>query len=170
MNRLWITRRLGGALGMALSLSLSLGMHGSSADVTAAARPAAVAADARRALATLRGFRAMAGDAVRAAGLGDLPAARRQLERLKDSWDAAAPALRPRASGDWRRLDRSIDDALDALRSRRPDPAACWPPLSALLLAFYAVESTQETALIPSRLLPSTLQAAPLDAGPGSGT
>ncbi|MHC3124266.1 hypothetical protein [Acinetobacter sp. GN11] len=67
---------------------------------------------------------------------GDLPAAKARIKDLELAWDSAEAGLKPRAADDWHVLDKSIDEALSALRANPAKQADCKNAMTQLLKTF----------------------------------
>lgn len=67
---------------------------------------------------------------------GDLPAAKTRIKDLELAWDSAEAGLKPRAADDWHVLDKSIDQALAALRTDPAKQADCKNAMTQLLKTF----------------------------------
>jgi hypothetical protein len=84
-------------------------------------------------LGDLSEFRRIVTDTAVMVNKGDLAGARTRIKDLETSWDDAEPSLKPRAAADWHKVDKSIDQALSALREKAPTAASCKQALSDLL-------------------------------------
>lgn len=84
-------------------------------------------------LGDLSKFRVIVVDTSRLVDANDLTGAKKRIKDLETSWDEAEPALKPRAAADWHKLDKSIDDALEAIRENSPNQAKCKKALTDLL-------------------------------------
>lgn len=75
-------------------------------------------------LGDLSSFRARAVDVLEIAETGDLLAARAPMKELKESWEGAAPEMKPLAPAKWESLEAAIDRAYREVwfwRARRTD-------------------------------------------------
>ncbi len=98
----------------------ALALDGPSAQLAADSAPAG----SRTALCDLSGFRAIAVDTLKLAQTGDLEAARKRIRDLEESWEQAAPKMKPLAPAKWEAVDAAIDPARRELRfwrARRTD-------------------------------------------------
>ena len=84
-------------------------------------------------LGDLSKFRVIVVDTTKLVDANDLAGAKSRIKDLETSWDEAEAGLKPRAATDWHKLDKSIDDALNALRESSPNQARCKKSLSDLL-------------------------------------
>jgi hypothetical protein len=85
-------------------------------------------------LGDLSKFRLIVVDTSKLVDANDLAGAKKRIKDLETSWDEAEPALKPRAAADWHKLDKSIDDALEAIRESSPNQAKCKKTLTDLLV------------------------------------
>jgi hypothetical protein len=81
----------------------------------------------------LSSYRAIVVDTASMVDKGDLSGARARIKDLEISWDEAEPSMKPRAPAEWHVIDKAIDRALSALRSKTPDAASCKQTLANLL-------------------------------------
>src|ERR1700761_4711421 len=92
------------------------------------------AANAPSKLGDLSKFRVIAVDTSKLVDANDLAGAKKRIKDLETSWDDAEPSLKPRAAADWHKLDKAIDDALEALREPSPSQSKCRNALDNLLV------------------------------------
>lgn len=93
---------------------------------------AASAATAGNSLGDLSALEAIVSDVQTFAKSGDLADAKTRITDFETQWDDAEATMRPKAPDAWGNVDAAADDALSALRKKKPDPAAVTETLAAL--------------------------------------
>ena len=100
---------------------------------------AELAQAAAQTLGDLAPYRKIVADTLVLVNANDLPGAAKRITDLETAWDAAETRMKPRNPRQWTALDGMIDNALTAVRSRRPVQADCQKTLELLLKGFDAV-------------------------------
>lgn len=85
--------------------------------------------------AQLSKFRSITQDTLAKVQAGDQAGAKARITDLETAWDDDESKLKPMDQKAWHSLDKQIDDVLDAVRARIPDPGAETQRLTALLTA-----------------------------------
>jgi uncharacterized protein YceK len=85
--------------------------------------------------ADVTAFRTIVTDTLAKVQTGDQAGAVARITDLESAWDDAQDRLEPMDPTGWESLDRKIDNALKAVRSTSPDPAAEKQSLNELLSA-----------------------------------
>ncbi len=102
-----------------------------------------VSAVAGTGLGDLTKFRKIAQQTTALVEKGDLGGAKIRIKELETSWDEAEAGIKSRAAGDWRKIDKAIDKALEVLRESRPIQASCKRSMDDLMATFSQVEFSE---------------------------
>jgi hypothetical protein len=78
-------------------------------------------------------FRTISQDALDLVASGDQAAAKARIKDLETAWDDAQSRLQPIDSTAWTFFDTEIDDVLNAVRAKNPDPQAESETLTTLI-------------------------------------
>lgn len=86
-------------------------------------------------LGDLSPLKAIIADVQALAAKGDLAGAAKRITDWESAWDAGETAIRPLNKTYWGNIDAASDDALKALRARKPSPDEVNKTLAALMAA-----------------------------------
>lgn len=75
-------------------------------------------------LGDLSGFSAIVSDVQSLVSTGDAVAASRRITDLETAWDNAEDSMRPLNQAAWSKIDTAIDEALDEIRTPKPNATA----------------------------------------------
>ena len=94
----------------------------------------AVAKVAFTPLGDLTRFEKLGKETLRLVEAKDFKSAKTKVTELETAWDKAEEILRAKDGRAWRYVDKSIDKALERVRSDKPDQKACKDALNEMLV------------------------------------
>ena len=115
------------------ALAVLATLAAAAAPAVAAPVPAPRLVAAASALGSLAPYRTIVSDTLTIVDKGDIAGARARIKDLETLWDKDEATLKPKDKTAWTGIDKSIDNALTAIRSPSPKPADCATALKALM-------------------------------------